>query len=132
MPINGIRGEMKKIVLPILIVVMLLFTACSSAVTATPAPESDVPLIVIDAAEVNVLIQELALDPAGIVIHAGTTVTWFNLDAARHMVNANSGEFESPTLLFGDTYSFTFDTPGEYKYFNKYHADIKGKVIVVP
>jgi len=121
---------MKNIVSLILVALVLLLTACSPAATPTSTPE--VSLVVLDAAEVNVLIQELELEPAEIVIHIGTTVTWFNLDAARHTVNANSGTFESPTLLFGDTFSFTFDELGEYEYSNKYHPEIKGKVIVVP
>lgn len=124
------KRAMKKIVPPMIIVILVFLSACSPAATPTAIPDA-LP-IALEATEVNVLIQELMLDPAEIVIHAGTTVTWFNLDAARHMVNANSGEFDSPTLLFGDSFSFTFDTPGEYRYFNKYHVDIKGKVIVVP
>jgi len=123
---------MKKFILCLIMVVLFLLNACSHLNVPTSTPIPEVLLVVVDDSEVDILIQELALDPAEIVIHAGTTVTWFNMDAARHMISANSGEFESPTLLFGDTYSFTFDTPGEYNYFNKYHADIKGRVIVVP
>ena len=123
---------MKKTVLLILILSVMLLTSCSPSATVTPNPAPDLSQLVIDADEVNVLIQELALDPAEIVIHAGTQVTWFNLDAARHTVTANAGEFESPILLFGDTFSFTFQDVGEYPYSNKYHPDIKGKVIVVP
>ena len=121
------KEGMNKIVISMFIVFMTLISACA---TPTSVPEA-LP-IALDATEVYVLIQELVLDPAEIVIHAGTTVTWFNMDAARHMINANSGEFESPTLLFGDSYSFTFDTPGEYGYFNKYHDEIRGRIIVVP
>lgn len=126
------KMEMKKIVLPVLLTVLLVLNACSSAAKPAEVPAPDISLIVIEDRNVDILIQELALDPAEIAIHVGTTVTWFNLDAARHTVTADAGEFESPILLFGDTYSFTFDETGEYPYSNKYHRDIKGRIIVVP
>ena len=80
----------------------------------------------------QVLIQEFSLEPQEIAIHAGTTVTWVNMDLARHNVSANSGEFDSRALSYGETFSFTFDETGEYPYFNKNYPDIKGKIIVVP
>lgn len=128
--VDRINDSMKHCTVLLLLVFVVLLNACVPA--ATSAPISEDIHNVIEATEVNVLIQELALDPAEVVIHVGTKVTWFNLDAARHTVTADAGEFESPILLFGDTYSFTFDETGEYPYSNKYHRDIKGKIIVVP
>jgi plastocyanin len=122
---------MKKVALVILLVCFLLLNACSPA-ASTPTQAPEVMLAVLEDTDVDILIQELTLDPAEVAIHVGTTVTWFNMDAARHTVTANAGEFESPILLFSDTFSVTFDEPGEYLYSNKYHPDIKGRIVVVP
>ena len=86
----------------------------------------------VEAAQVDILIQEFSLDPPEITIHAGTEVRWINLDATRHNVTAQSGEFESPVLRYGDQFSYSFEKTGEYSYYNKYYSDIKGKVIVIP
>jgi plastocyanin len=107
----------------------ILVSACVPAATPTPSPEVQG---VIEETAVQVLIQEFSLEPQEIAIHAGTTVTWVNMDMARHNVMANSGEFDSLALTYGETFSFTFDEIGEFLYFNKNYPDIKGKVVVVP
>ena len=38
----------------------------------------------------------------------------------------------TPNHAVGDRFSKEFQTPGEYPYFCKVHADMKGKIIVVP
>jgi len=86
----------------------------------------------IDSELVDILIQEFSLDPPEITIHAGTEVRWINLDATRHNVTAQSGEFDSPILRYGDQFSYVFEKTGEYAYFNKYFPTIKGKIVVVP
>ena len=121
---------MKHAAFSILLVFVLWLTACSPA--ATPMPSVELIKDAIDATEVQVLIQEFSLEPPEIVIHAGTTVTWVNMDLARHNVSANTGEFDSLALLYGETFAFTFEQIGEFPYFNKNYPDIKGKITVVP
>lgn len=123
---HGINGFMKRILLPIYMLCIVWVTACAPAATSTPSVD------VIEETEVQVLIQEFSLEPPEIAIHAGTTVTWVNMDLARHNVSANSGEFDSLALSYGETFSFTFDETGEFPYFNKNYPDIKGKIVVVP
>lgn len=47
---------------------------------------------------------------------AGTTVTWTNRDQAAHTVSAMSGPFHFPTLTTGQSYRYTFTSPGRYDY----------------
>lgn len=65
-----------------------------------------------------------------LTVKAGTTVTWSNGDAMMHTVTAVDGSFDSGFLNEGDTWSHTFDTPGEYEYFCSPHPWMRAKVVV--
>ena len=83
------------------------------------------------AAGVSVDISNYAFSPATLTVPAGTTVTWTNEDTAPHTVTSKSGgTLNSPTLNKGDSWSFTFTTPGSYEYFCAIHPDMVGTVIV--
>ena len=71
-----------------------------------------------------------AYDPAVIRIKAGTPVTWTNGDAVAHTVTADEGAFDSGFLNPGQSWSFTFETPGTYTYYCTPHPWMKGSVIV--
>jgi len=71
-------------------------------------------------------------------IDVGGEVTWINTDAQPH--TATNGEdltspdvglmFDSGLLMNGDSFSYTFDTAGEYAYFCMVHPWMVGTVIV--
>jgi plastocyanin len=83
------------------------------------------------AATVTVDISNYAFNPATLTVPVGTTVTWTNEDTAPHTVTSKSGgPLNSPNLSKGDSWSFTFTTPGSYEYFCAIHPDMVGKVIV--
>ena len=59
--------------------------------------------------------------PAMLNIQLGDTVTWTNIDSEVHTVSSanvtsDGGVYFHVTLLPGETYSVTFDTPGTYFY----------------
>ena len=59
--------------------------------------------------------------PAMLNIQVGDTVTWTNIDSEVHTVSSanvtsDGGVYFHETLLPGETYSVTFDTPGTYFY----------------
>ena len=59
--------------------------------------------------------------PAMLNIQLGDTVTWTNIDSEVHTVSSANvtsvgGVYFHETLLPGETYSVTFDTPGTYFY----------------
>ena len=79
----------------------------------------------------QVRIEDFAFAPANIVVDVGTTVTWTNEDGARHTVTSDDGdELASPLFGRGETYSHTFDTPGEYAYHCDPHPNMRGLVTV--
>ncbi len=63
-------------------------------------------------------------------IPVGTTVTWTNDDTVMHTVTAADGSFDSGFLDPGDTWSYTFEEPGEFDYSCLPHPWMKARVVV--
>ena len=100
--------------------------------------------------ENTVITLSLKFMPEDITVRAGTTVTWQNGEAIGHTVTSGAwgdvnqstglrgsqkpdGLFDhalSPKGQEGDTFSYTFDTPGEYLYYCQPHLTMNAKVIV--
>ena len=79
----------------------------------------------------EVRLDDFAFAPANIVIDAGTTVTWTNYDNEGHTVTSDEGdELKSERLGKGETFRYTFDTPGEYYYHCEPHSNMHGLVTV--
>lgn len=70
----------------------------------------------------TVTIANFSFGPGTLTVKAGTTVTWRNTEDAPHTVTADDGSFGSNTLGQGDSFSFTFDTPGTYDYHCQFHG----------
>ena len=60
----------------------------------------------------------------------GTTVVVTNTDAAPHTWTAVDGAFDSGSLGQGETFEFTFDTPGTFEYFCNFHPSMSGTITV--
>jgi plastocyanin len=61
--------------------------------------------------------QDDLFSPRTIRISAGTSLTWSNDGGEQHTVTSDDGStFDSGTLDPGDTFGFTFETPGSYPY----------------
>jgi plastocyanin len=90
--------------------------------------------------EVMVDMAGLRFDPARIIVDQGTTVTWTNNEGPEHFVNSDPHpshnvlpEFNSRGMANGETYSFTFDEPGEWGYHcSAHYPQMVGRIIVVP
>ena len=80
--------------------------------------------------EVDVEIVDFAFSSDVIEVSAGTTVTWTNMDAAPHTATAEDGSFDSGSLGEGESFSFTFEEPGEYPYICSFHPNMTGTIIV--
>ncbi len=80
---------------------------------------------------VQVNIQNLAFEPGLVLIAAGATVRWTNLDGTPHTVTSDTGVFDSGALQNGDSFEFTFDQPGAYDYSCSFHPAMTGRVVVV-
>jgi len=75
-------------------------------------------------------ISGFAFNPSSLTVAKGTTVTWTNNNNVAHTIVSDSGAFSSSELAKGGSFSFTFDSPGEYPYHCSIHPSMKGKVIV--
>jgi len=74
-------------------------------------------------------IDNFVFEPQQLTVKVGTTVTWTNRDDIPHTVVC-AGKFRSKTMDTDDTFSFTFATAGEYKYFCSLHPHMQGVVKV--
>jgi plastocyanin len=75
-------------------------------------------------------IEAFTFRPARIEASVGQKVTWTNRDPAEHTVAHEGGGFDSGTMAGGDTFTRTFDSPGEFRYICSLHPGMKGVVVV--
>ena len=83
-----------------------------------------------DAGEVSVMIKNFDYSPMEMNIAAGTTVVWKNLDGEPHTIASVDGMFRSPALDQNDSYSFTFNRPGVFKYVCSIHPKMRATITV--
>jgi amicyanin len=81
------------------------------------------------AEDASVKISNFTFSPPQITIKAGTSVTWINEDDIPHTV-VSPPTVRSKPLDTDDTFSFTFTTPGTYKYFCSLHPHMTGTIVV--
>ena len=84
------------------------------------------------AAEVKVGIDNFAFTPETLTIKPGDTVVFENHDDIPHLVVDSAGKFRSKALDTNDTFSVSFDKPGEIAYFCGLHPHMKGRIVVAP
>ena len=74
--------------------------------------------------------------PADLVIAAGTTVIWENVDTAAHLAtsgtpaNGPDGIFDSGMIMGGGTFEYEFSDKGEFPYYCIVHPWMVGTVTV--
>lgn len=78
-------------------------------------------------------IKNFDFQTATIRVKPGTNVTWVNRDEAKHDIMPDTNNFEGSGKLIkqGESYSYTFNTPGVYSYHCTPHPYMKAKVEVV-
>jgi plastocyanin len=99
-----------------LIALTILLMSSGSVIAATPIA--------------NVSISNFSFQPQNINVSAGTIVIWTNLDPIMHTVTSDTGLFDSGPLSTGQTFSRTFNTPGNYDYHCNIHSFMTGKILV--
>jgi plastocyanin len=141
----------RKIPLFLFFVLPLLLSACRGAATPTPTPKATATptptatatptatttLTAVStptatpttaAKTASVTIQNFAYNPTQLTVDRGTRVTWTNQDSVAHTVTGSG--FDSGSLGQGQTFSYTFDTPGDYSYSCSFHPTMHGQVTV--
>ena len=81
---------------------------------------------------VIVKIVGLVYKPSQVEVPVGATVRWVNEDPADHTVTSEeaSGPLRSPVFGEEGTFEYTFERPGEFRYFCEVHPFMKGIVLV--
>lgn len=82
--------------------------------------------------EVAIAIDNFAFTPPMISVAAGTRIVWTSRDDCPHnIVSAEDPRvLRSSVLDTGDRFSFTFATPGTYRYFCSLHPHKQATVVV--
>jgi plastocyanin len=100
--------------------IALLVVAAALILAATPAGAEDV----------TVKIGNFTFGPQELTVKSGTKVVWTNEDDIPHTVTSSTLAFKSKALDTDDSFSFTFTTPGTYKYFCSLHPHMTGTIVV--
>jgi plastocyanin len=84
------------------------------------------------AAANEVVIDDFRFGPAALTVPVGTKVTWTNDDSDPHTVTSEADPklLKSPPLDTGESFAFTFDKPGTYRYFCSIHPRMQGTIVV--
>ncbi|HSJ27272.1 MAG TPA: plastocyanin/azurin family copper-binding protein [Acidimicrobiia bacterium] len=99
-------------------------TTTTTASTTTSTTETSDP-----EANLNIVIVGFRFsgDDTG---NVGDTVLVVNEDTVGHTWTATGGEFHSGVLSSGETFTFTFDQPGEYGFFCQIHPEMAGSISI--
>ncbi len=93
-----------------------------------PSPEATFVRILLGSADS--VSYSFSPDQVNVVIGVNNTVTWVNDDNAAHTVTSRDGSFGSGNIGAGGVYTYTFTTPGTYRYYCAYHSWMVGTVVV--
>lgn len=138
-----------------LFVLSLLGTACggseasssAQAPASAPASQGSDSQAGAQVSATSVIIQDFAFAPKKMSVSVGDTVTWENADDILHTVTSGIGQKQGipgvtkdkdakPDGLFDqevefeETFEFTFDKAGTFKYFCAIHPGMVGTVVV--
>lgn len=64
-----------------------------------------------------------------LTVPLGSTVTWINFGMHTHTVTSNTNLFNSGDILPGQSFSFTFNTVGDYAYHCIYHPTLMNATV---
>jgi plastocyanin len=117
---------MGAVVKRLLVVVPLLM----ATMLVAPVSRTSLPRVAAQGDEASVEIQDFQFSPDTLEVTVGTTVTWTNTGDAPHTVTSDDGIFDSGELASGDTFSWTFDEPGEFAYHCNIHQRMKATIVV--
>jgi plastocyanin len=78
----------------------------------------------------TVAIQNNAFVPSTLHVQVGTTVMWINKDPTSQDVVSDSRIFDSGNLANGQSYSYTFNLTGSYRYHSSINPSMNGTIVV--
>lgn len=97
-----------------------------------PEGEENKSKSILDQPGVVISMTESGFFPPSISVEAGTTVTFTNDGQVPHQPASNElPNLEPETrLMTGDVYSYTFNEPGEWNFYDETNPDFTGSIIV--
>lgn len=113
------------------------YSSTSTGSSSNSSTNSSAPM------NATVNIQQGAFQPDEVTVAVGATVTWEHHDGSTaHTVTADDNSFDSSPscstplpigdcMMDGDTFSYTFTSPGDVHYHDKLHTAMTGVVHVV-
>ncbi len=105
----------------------VLATACAGSESSTSSPTTAAA----PPTSVTVSIADGAFDPRRVEVAVGGSVTWVNDDVTPHLlVSLTPNVIQSPLIGKAGSYTRSFSTPGEYRYYCNIHNSMKGEVVV--
>lgn len=90
---------------------LALLSACAPMTTLQPPAPG----------KVEVALKDFEFSPNTLQVAPGTTVVFKNLGQVPHTVTDSAGRFDSGNLDPGGQFSYTFQTPGNYQIYCRYH-----------
>jgi plastocyanin len=93
--------------------------AARDATSSTPAAKS-----------YSIEIKDFAFVPAAITVPVGAKITWLNKDEEPHTVVSTENAFKSKALDTDESFSFTANKGGTYRYFCSVHPRMVGEIVV--
>jgi plastocyanin len=84
---------------------------------------------------IPVTIKGFIYSPDPVTVPAGASIAWTNQDNAPHTstgIGDAISALDSGAIVFGQTFTQQFNTPGTYPYYCVYHPNMLGTVIVTP
>lgn len=121
--------------------------ASAQAPSSAPSPQAPEPSATDQTSDTGVTIRNFAFAPKKLTISVGDTVMWTNDDDILHTVTSGIGQEQGvpgvtkdknakpdgvfdQEVEFEDTFDFTFDTAGTFKYFCAIHPGMVGTIHV--
>jgi plastocyanin len=107
--------------------------------TVTPVGAPPATATIEYAEGLSITIQDKRFQPPALAVIVHSTVTWTNADDVEHALSLGEPDapaadigFQSDPLASGATYSFTFETAGDYPYYCRIHPEMRGLIHVAP
>lgn len=123
---------------------MLVFAVAScddpsnaeSAETTSPAEsaandDTTTTEFVVNTEETELVMQNSSFRPEELTVLTGTTVIWTNEDSTPHTVTSDDEVWDSGEVASGESFRFTFDETGTYRYHCEIHPGMEGVIEVV-
>ena len=94
------------------------------------AMEVYVPSVAEGSGAAKIVVKDFTFNPTPLMVKAGSTVIWTNMDDEPHTVVSDTGVFKSGGMDTNESFSYKFDKPGTYHFTCSIHPRMVGTIVV--